>query len=203
MNRLRKLIEGFGVVVFLLLVGLGIGCETTGTPQSNPNMGSRPEDGQVNTTFSPGDKLIIEFDLGLPTPWTQSVREDGMISLPYNKSIMAAGKKKGELEQLIHDVFVPDILRRLTVNIRSEDRTYFVDGEVRTPGQKVHTGLITATKAIAAAGDFTDFANKRNVEVIRSNGQKIKMNALKALQDPSKDVAVFPGDRVHVYRRVF
>jgi protein involved in polysaccharide export with SLBB domain len=203
MNCSRKFIAGVGVVVFLLLVGLGTGCETTGPQSEKQPTGAPVGKDSTDTAFSPGDKLTIEFDIGLPTPWTQTVREDGKISLPYNKSVVAAQKRKGDLEQEIHDIFVPSILRRLTVNIRSEDRTYFVDGEVRTPGQKVHTGLITGTKAIAAAGDFTDFAKKTDVQINRANGQTIHFNALKALKDPSKDVPVYPGDRVHVPRRFF
>jgi protein involved in polysaccharide export with SLBB domain len=154
--------------------------------------------------YLPGDKILIDFDQGLPPQWQQVVREDGTITLPLNKSIVASGKRKGELEDAILKLYVPDTLKRLTVNIRSEERTYFVEGEVRTPGQRPHTGLITATKAIAAAGDFTDFAKKTDVEIIRgSTGEVIHMNAKKALRDPSLDVPVFPGDRVHVNRRFF
>jgi polysaccharide export outer membrane protein len=158
----------------------------------------------TETSYTHGDKLIIDFDIGLPSNWEQTVREDGSIALPMNKSVIAMGKRKAQLEQEIQEIYVPNILKRLTVNVRSENRSYFVQGEVRTPGQRPHTGLITAMKAIAAAGDFTDFAQKSNVEVIRSSGEKIHMNAKKALKDPGRyDVPVYPGDTVYVHRRFF
>lgn len=185
----------------LIILGLQLGCQTTGTENGEKAPAPRPTD----TTYHPGDRVVIEFadNTGLPSPWPQTVREDGSITLPLNQTVVAAGKRKSALEQAIHDVYVPKILRRLTVNVQSEDRTYFVTGEVRTPGQKPHPGSITALKAIGAAGDFTDFANRSNIEVIRANGDKVKMNAKDAQRDPSLDVPVYPGDTVHVNRRFF
>jgi polysaccharide biosynthesis/export protein VpsN len=200
------------LTVSILLVGLGAlgGCESAPTAQraqsgtGTETRGAADQGVLTDTTYRPGDKITIEFDNGLPTPWIQVLREDGTIGLPLNKSVMAAGKRKAQLEEEIRKIFVPNILNRLTVNVRSDDRSYFVKGEVRNPGQKPHTGLITAMKAIAAAGDFTDFAKRSDVEIIRSNGEVIHMNANKALKNPARfDVPVYPGDTVHVNRRFF
>jgi len=191
------------LTICIVLIGLGafIGCETT---QPSAETRNKSEVESTDTTYRAGDKINIEFDNGLPTPWNQTVREDGSIGLPLNKSVVAAGKQKAALEEAIRNVYVPNVLNRLTVNIRSDERSYFVKGEVRLPGQKPHTGLITAMKAIATAGDFTDFAKRSDVEVIRANGQVIHMNANKALKDPARyDVPVYPGDTVHVNRRFF
>lgn len=199
------IVRGLVVCLSVILVGLQLGCETTGSKTAaTHDVGARPNIGITDTTYSPGDKVIIDFDQGFPPNWQQVVREDGSITLPLNKTVVAAGKRKGDLEQEIQRIYVPNTLRRLTVNIRSEDRSYFVQGEVRNPGQRPHTGLITAMKAIAAAGDFTDFAKKTDVEIIRANGEKLHMDAKKALKDPARyDVPVYPGDTVHVNRRFF
>jgi polysaccharide biosynthesis/export protein VpsN len=192
------------VCALCAVFGAQLGCETTnGSGTVSPRTAAgRPV---TDTTYHAGDKVIIEFDQPvMPQQWQQVVREDGLITLPMNKSIRAADKQKGELEAEIQKLYVPDLLKRLTVNIRSEERTYFVKGEVRTPGQRPHTGWITATKAIAAAGDFTDFAKKTDIEIIRgATGEIIHMNAKKALKDPKLDIPVFPGDTVHVNRRFF
>jgi polysaccharide biosynthesis/export protein VpsN len=206
MKQSRFILMRLPVLLSLLLFALQLGCETTGSGSgtgTNP-VGVVPSKGATDTTYSPGDKIILEFEQGLPPQWQQVVREDGSITLPLNKTVKAAGKQKGQLEEEILRIYVPNILKRLTVNVRSEERSYFVRGEVRLPGQKVHTGLITAMKAISAAGDFTDFAKKTDVEIIRASGEKIHMNAKKALKDPSRyDVPIFPGDSVHVNRRFF
>src|SRR5437016_4248411 len=123
MNCRRKIFEGLAVALVLLLLGL-TGCETTRPNSGTTQRGTPPNGESTETRFFPGDRLTIEFDAGLPTPWKQDVREDGSITLPYNKSIVAAGKRKGDLEEAIRDIYVPNILRRLTVNVRTEDRSY-------------------------------------------------------------------------------
>jgi protein involved in polysaccharide export with SLBB domain len=193
----------------VILLGFQLGCASmdpgTAGAGAPPAAAPTSDDGSTSTIFRSGDRVQIDFadSPGLPSTWQQTVREDGTITLPLSKTVNAAGLRKGELETAIRDVYVPHILRRLTVNVRSDKRSYFVSGEVKLPGEKEHTGQITAMRAIATAGDFTDYANKSKIEVIRVNGQKIRVNGKKALEDASKDVPVYPGDRVHVYRRIF
>src|SRR5262245_28958759 len=127
------------VCVSLLAIVLQLGCETTGSSGLKLPTGAPPSIEQTDTTYSPGDKIVLEFDQGLPPQWQQVVREDGSITLPLNKTVVAAGKKKGQLEEDIQKVYVPNTLRRLTVNVKAEERSYFVQGEVRNPGQKIHT----------------------------------------------------------------
>src|SRR5262249_38335488 len=117
------------LTVCTLLIGLGAftGCETGQTgARTDSKIGTDPGVIQTDTTYHPGDKITVEFDNGLPNPWIQIVREDGSIGLPLNKSVGAAGKHKADLEEDIRKVYVPTYLNRLTVNIRSEDRSYFV-----------------------------------------------------------------------------
>jgi len=151
-----------------------------------------------------GDKLKFDFleAPGLNT-WEQVVREDGTIALPYNVVIQAEGKTKRALAEDIHKAYVPKYFKRMSVNIKSDDRFYFVTGEVKIPGVKAHPGELTVTKAVGAAGDFTDFAQKKKIQVIRANGEKIRVNWNEAAEHPERDVPVYPGDRVHVPRRLF
>jgi protein involved in polysaccharide export with SLBB domain len=200
MKLVRLFTRVFAVVGFALLIG----CATGGGGQGR-SAAEMINDRSINTEYRPGDKITIDFldNPSMPQNWQQTVREDGMITLPLNQTVLAAGKRKGDLEKEIHALYVPKLLRRLTVNLRAEERTYFVRGEVKSPGQRPHTGSITALKAVGAAGDFTDFANRRKIEVIRANGEKLTVNGREALKDPSKDVPVYPGDIVYVHRRYF
>ena len=201
-----SLLSRFVLALFSLTLGFQFGCAAPDAvaPIAEDPATAAVTPGLTNTEYRPGDRINVDFidTPGLPSNWQQTIREDGSITLPLGQTLRAAGLRKGDLEAAIHDLYVPRILRRLTVIVRSEQRSYFTSGEVKNPGQKEHTGLITAMKAVAASGDFTDFANKSKIEVIRANGEKIKVNGKKALQDPSKDVPVYPGDRVHVYRRL-
>lgn len=202
-----SLLSRFVLALFSITLGLQFGCATPESvaPMAEDSATAPVTPNLIDTRYSPGDRINIDFidTPGLPSNWQQTVREDGTITLPLGQTVRAAGLRKGELEAAIRDLYVPRILRRLTVNVRAEQRSYFVSGEVRNEGQKEHTGLITAMKAVAAAGGFTDFANKSKIEIIRANGEKVKVNGKKVIDDPSKDVPVYPGDRVHVYRRVF
>jgi len=153
-----------------------------------------------------GNILLITFgDLPPPAPPTfdQRVRDDGTITLIYNQVFHAVGKRVGDLEKEIHDFYVPRYFINLTVTVRiSTDRYYYVDGEVRTPGKVPYTGSITVSKAIASTGGFTDFANKRKVQLIRADGRKQIVNCNKVLDHPELDPQVFPDDKIHVPRRI-
>ena len=58
-------------------------------------------------------------------------------------------------------------------------------------------------KAIASAGGFTDFANKKKVKLTRVDGRTQTVNCVKALDNPSLDLEVYPGDKIHVPRRLW
>lgn len=154
------------------------------------------------TEFQIGQKLTILFDQnGIPGTWEQVVGEDGQILLPLNQSVVAAGKTKAELEQAIRDIYVPRYYHRLTPNIQQEDRWYFVRGEVNNPNQLKYISSMTVLKAIAAAGDFTDFADRSDV-MIHRGGETIRVNAKAAIQNPDLDIPIYPGDTIFVGRRL-
>ena len=196
------------VACIAVVLGFQVGCVApdSGSASSAQGGPAAPAlDDSISLVFRHGDRIQVDFadTQGIPSNWQQTIREDGTITLPLNQTVRAAGLRKGELEEAIRDIYVPRILRRLTVNVRADRRTYFVSGEVKLPGEKEHSGQITAMRAIAAAGDFSDYANKSKIEVFRSNGERVQLNGKKALKDASKDVPVYPGDRVHVHRRFF
>jgi protein involved in polysaccharide export with SLBB domain len=58
-------------------------------------------------------------------------------------------------------------------------------------------------KVIASAGGFTDFANKKKVKLTRVDGRTQIVNCPKALDNPSLDPEVYPGDTIHVPRRLW
>ena len=189
------------VIALSLFAGFQLGCENT--PKiSGGDANPLP---RTSTEYRPGDRILIDFadNPGIPSSWAQTVREDGTIGLPFNQIVRAEAKNKAQLEQAIHDIYVPKILKRITVNIRAESRYFFVKGEVKNPGQKEHTGLITVMTAITAAGDFSDYADKGDINIYRADGEKVKVNGKDIMKGNAKDVPVYPGDTVHVNRRFF
>ena len=138
-----------------------------------------------------------------PPPFEERVNESGTITLLHNQTFKAAGKKRGDLEKEIHDRYVPDYYKFLTVTVRLLNRFYYVEGEVKGANRYQYEGNMTVLKAITSAGGFTDFANKRKIRIIRADKRKETENGIKALDDPSKDLEIFPGDTVHVSRKWF
>jgi polysaccharide export outer membrane protein len=152
-----------------------------------------------------GDTVTITFTGidGLPLE-EKPIKEDGTISLPDVGRVQAAGRTAGELEDSIHNLYVPAIYKHLSVTVKTtSDRVYFVRGEVRSPGRLIYVGQITVTKAITSAGDFTDFANHKKILLIRATGQRFKLNADAILNGEAPDPPVYPGDQIEVKKRLW
>ncbi|TAL03150.1 MAG: polysaccharide export protein [Verrucomicrobia bacterium] len=177
------------------------GKATSGSNDSKKET-NKPRNPNVET-FRIGDPITVVFS-GVDTPiqpHIERIKEDGTITLPLINSVKAAGRSQGELQKEIHDRYVPKYYVFLTVTVSTADRFYYVSGEVKGPGRQIYTGETTVTKAIASAGDFNDWANKKTVRLTRADGTIIKVNCLKALEDPTQDPVVFPGDKIHVFRK--
>ena len=195
-------------VIFFVVVLFAAGCETTPPQPVNQGGGTSAVPLPVNSTDSlePGNQITITFSglSTIPVPYICRIREDGTISPPYLKSpVTAAGKTVGELESELEQAYVPDIYKTINVTIKTSDRFFYVGGEVRQPSRQIFIGRITVTQAIQSAGDFTDFADQRSVRVIRANGKVDIVDCKAALDDPRKDLTVYPGDNIVVERRLF
>ena len=173
---------------------------------SNKDQTSAINEVPSSDLLEPGNPVTISFS-GLstvPLPFTCRIREDGTITPPYlNKQIKAAGKTIGALEQELEKEYVPKIYRTINVTIRTAERFYFVGGEVRQPSRQPYIGRITVSQAIQSAGDFTDFADQRKVRVFRSNNKVQIVDCKAALEDPTKDALIYPGDRIVVDSKLF
>ena len=173
---------------------------------SNKDQTSAISEVPSSDLLEPGNPVTISFS-GLstvPLPFTCRIREDGTITPPYlNKQIKAAGKTIGALEQELEKEYVPKIYRTINVTIKTAERFYFVGGEVRQPSRQPYIGRITVSQAIQSAGDFTDFADQRKVRVFRSNNKVEIVDCKAALEDPTKDVLIYPGDRIVIDSKLF
>jgi protein involved in polysaccharide export with SLBB domain len=176
----------------------------SGVPGFNDSSKAATNANSTVARFRVGDTVVVQLS-GLPEdvlPHEESIKEDGRITMPLIGPVRAAGKTAGELQNDILALYVPKYYQRLTVTVKSsQDRVYYVGGEVKQPGRQLYVGTTTVTKAIQSAGDFSDFAKKTKVILIRANGERIEVNCEKAISDPSQDPIVYPGDQIQVPRR--
>jgi protein involved in polysaccharide export with SLBB domain len=189
------------LALFALTLGVA-GCKTQdttglmeGPSASDPAQLPRLRVGDtVTITFSGLDESLLAQE--------KPIKDDGTITLPDIGSVQAAGKTAGELEDAIHELYVPKIYKHLNVTVKiTSNQVYFVRGEVKNPNQVMYNGPTTVTKAIASSGDFTDFADRKRVWLIRSSGKRFKLNAVKILNGEAPDPPIYPGDQIVVDRR--
>lgn len=189
------------VWLLLLVTLLGNGCATTGDTGS-----TKPQGGtdviQDEITMRVGDLVVINFqnapDL---SNFEERIKEDGSITLKHIGTIKAAGMTRGQLQKTIQDAYVPKFYPSLVATIKTEDRYFFVGGDVKLPNRYVYAGQQTVLSSIDTAGGFTEFGKKTKVLLTRANGKKIVVNCEKAQKNAELDLPVYPGDRVFVPRR--
>lgn len=225
MMRVSRRAGPWGAVVGFLMAGLFlVGCQNpstdsrfaqvpgyAGVSAGQSGVAATPTSGTPAPagadTIHAGDTLQITFSdlpIQVQSPFEERVKEDGAIRLLENQTFAAEGKTVGQLEKEIHDRYVPDYYKKMTVSVRlkSETQFYYVDGEVKLPNRQIYLNRTTVLKAIASAGGFTDFARKSHVILTRVDGRRFVINCKKAIKDPRLDLEVLPGDKVYVPRRI-
>ena len=225
MINVSRLAGRWGILVLLLSVALlHTGCKSSGIetanvgaadpggaplasvgPVADTNAAPLPPLREGLDTLHVGDVLTIEFsDLPVPVGSREErIKEDGTVTLMESKVFKADGKTRGQLEREIHDYYVPRFYLKMTVSIRQKEQTqfYYVRGEVKSPTRQIYISRIHLLQAIASAGDFTDFARKTGVLLIRADGRRITINCKKARTNSDLNVEILPGDIIDVPRR--
>jgi len=216
MNRLKS-IGGWGAAFGLLLSGLLLtGCQMfssdpkfeavaakTGSAGGSTGAPASTNGGSLDI-INIGDPLTIVFsDLVVPLqPFEVRVNENGTITLIENQTFTAAGKTRAQLEKEIRVGYVPKYYVKMTVTIKPQERSFWVGGEVRSPGRVTYSGPITILKAIQTAGDFTDFAAKKRVKLTHLDGKTETINCIRIQDGKAPDVQVYPGDTIRVPRTI-
>ena len=149
-----------------------------------------------------GDKLRIEVYKDTQLSQSLQVRPDGKITLPLVGDVAAAGRTSLELRDAIASSQT-DYMKNPTVTVivvETTPQVVYVTGEVTKPGALPLTGgRLTVLQAIAVAGGFTDFANRKDITIMRGT-QKLKFNYKDAIDDTNKrePLQLLPGDTVIV-----
>jgi polysaccharide export outer membrane protein len=203
MNRLIALVpKKLQALVIVFGIAL-VGCDTL--TYEKPDTSPKPPE-TSSDLLRVGDKIrIVYLDIpDAPTPTEQQIPEDGKLLLPKGVEITLANKRRTDVEKEIQDLYVKvrRLYPRMTVNIERQNLVASVGGEVRNPSFIPISAEMTVTRAINAAGGFTDFAKKTNVRVTRATTkQQIIVNVEKALENPGLDIPIYPGDVIEVKRR--
>lgn len=190
----------------LAMVAWITGCASdspSGSSGKSGSSGNASADRRGVDLLKKGDLVTVFFSGVNPPPSDQEerIKDDGTINLQLIGAVKAEGLTPGELQKKLQESYVPKYYRRLTVTVKTENRMFYVDGEVRRPDRLTYQGEVSVLKAIAAAGGFTDFAARGRIQLVRATGEKISVDGRKAANDSKYDPPVLPGDRIFVPRR--
>lgn len=110
----------------------------------------------------------IASDIGQnPYLSSYSVTDSGEVSLPYVGKVKVLGSTLAQAAQAI-ETAVRRFVRTADVSVKLASFTVSIMGEVKAPGRyPVFNGQISLFEALAMAGDLTEFANRKNVRVVR------------------------------------
>lgn len=191
-------IDALRAVVLAALCGLAAACASSDLPlisaaQANSELtsGYRIDAGEkLKVTVFDEETLTGEYDVGF----------GGVLSLPLLEPIVVKDKDTTEVARLIEarladGGYVLD--PRVSIEI-VDHRSFFILGEVTTPGEYAHNGELTLEQAVAKAGGFTPRADKHKVILKRQTweaGRLIDLDQM-ALQ-------VAPGDTITIRESFF
>jgi polysaccharide biosynthesis/export protein len=134
---------------------------------------------------------------------TVPVRIDGKISLPLVNDIQAAGFTPLQLQEILTEklkIFIENPTVSVTVMEANSFKVY-VSGEVKEPGIKRIRSEITLVKLIIMAGGFTEWADQKNILVIRrekGTEKRAIVNYKKILEGTAPDIVIKRDDTVIV-----
>jgi polysaccharide export outer membrane protein len=150
-----------------------------------------------------GDKLRIEVYKDAQLSQSVQVRPDGKITLPLIGDLDASNRTPIELRDTI-TTSLKEYVTNPTVTVIVVEAivpTAYVMGEVNHPGAVTLQSPLTIIQALALAGGLKDFADAKNIRVIRkgvSGVETIDFNYKAALKSSRAPLALRPGDTVVV-----
>jgi len=156
-------------------------------------------------TLSPYDVLEIRL-WGYPDLTTSTVvQPDGMISLPLDGQMYAAGKTIEELR-----IDIAEELKKILTSLGTDQVSLTITnfgainisvlGEVKAPGIYPLTGRVDVLKAISAASGLTDKAGLVNVMIIKKDQTTISVDLEKLflLNDLTQNYILESGDSLYI-----
>jgi polysaccharide export outer membrane protein len=156
--------------------------------------------------LTPGDKIRIDVYKDAQLSQALQVRPDGKITMPLIGDIQATGRTSNELRDAISKALADGkylLDAPVTVIVmETVPQLIYVTGEVNRPGSYVMVnGQMSIMQALAVAGGLTEFANKKDIRVLRKGAtgmQTLKFNYKDALDSIREPLALQAGDTVIV-----
>jgi polysaccharide export outer membrane protein len=178
---------------------------TTPSSAASPQTLAAPATEPPSYVIGPDDSLAILFWSEKELSGDVIVRPDGKISLPLLNEIQAAGLTPEQLRASLTRAaqkYVED--GTVTVVVKAiNSRRVFITGQVTKPGAYPLPGPMTVLQLIAIAGGLVEYADAKNISVIRTeNGTSLSypfnFNDVRNRKNVEQNIELKPGDTVIV-----
>jgi polysaccharide export outer membrane protein len=156
--------------------------------------------------LTPGDKLRVEVYKDAQLSQSLQVRPDGKVTLPLLGDIVAADLTPIQLRDRITTSLKEYITNPVVtvIVVEASPVMVYVMGEVAQPGSIPMRGPMTVLQALAMAGGFREFANPKDIRILRKSSgilqtvETIRFNYNEAVKGNVPPVFLSPGDMVVV-----
>jgi len=150
-----------------------------------------------------GDKLRIEVYKDPQLSQSVQIRPDGKITLPLVGDLDANNRTPIELRDAITKSLKEYMTNPVVtvIVVEATAATAYVMGEVNHPGAVNLQGPLTVLQALALAGGLKDFADAKNIKILRKTPtgvQTIAFNYKDAVKSPRAPIYLRPGDTIVV-----
>ncbi len=201
-----RLTLGDGVLAAVELAGQGLTLRFQGGVPA-PNL-----EAAASTEYlvGAGDKLDIAVFGHADLNRTLEVRGDGTIDFPLIGDVPVAGKGMPQIGREITRLLGKDYIidPKVSVNVHEYGSQWVtVIGEIRTPGRHLLRRNMRLIDLLAEAGGLTPFANRKQIEILRSGRNDLRSKLVVNLRDiedgKTPDFPLLASDVVMVPRRTF
>ncbi len=160
--------------------------------------------GPVSPTYKlqPGDQLAVtvfnhpEYSLD-----KAQVTSDGFISMPAIGPVKVWGLTTNELSEHLQELLKHYLREPLvSVTVAEAHSLVYILGEVHNPGPKPWFSATSIQQAIAQAGGFSEFANRRTAVLLRADGSRREIDLSSLLSGKSNDTQLLSGDVLVIQR---
>ena len=194
---------GIASAVVLLTSALGAQSQT---PGNGGTTSLPPVVSASDYRLAPGDKLRVEVYKDAQLSQSLQIRPDGKVTLPLLGDIVATDLTPIQLRDRIANQLKEYVTNPVVtvIVVEASPAVVFVMGEVGQPGSIPMRGSMTVLQALAMAGGFKEFANTKDVKVLRPRGggnnsvETIKFNYKDVVNGDAKPFYLRSGDTVIV-----
>lgn len=197
-----------GVVVLTLCWGAGAQQQIANTTQpgggSDAKVTAPAQVAQPEYIVGEGDVLHINVWKETEISQTVVVRPDGNISLPLVNEVAVAGLSPRQIQQLLTEKLKSILTNpQVTVSVAEvRSKMVYITGEVGKPGAYSVASPMNVLQLIARAGGLNEFANRKNIYILRGSDKKNRLHfnykeVVKG-KNSTQNITLQPGDTVVV-----